>query len=297
MLKTKYLFLPSSALNLYSMKKILTLLLIGSISRLYLCAQEEHKEAFQQIDLSHHFNDAQGCFVLYDLKQDTYQMYQPDQCQQRFSPCSTFKIPNSLIALQTGVADDVQFKLRWDSIRTPAQPWMYEKEPFMYWPRDHTLQSAIKYSVVWYYQELARRIGMERMNDYLQQMDYGNQDASSAIDRFWLCGSLKISAKEQVDFLKKFYMHELSGFSVANMKAVKEIIRYESNDRFRLYGKTGGGDCMPRKVIGWYVGWVETDDNTYLFAMNMLADDFSAFDQNRRIEVTRKVLQELNIIY
>jgi len=278
------------------MKKILILLLIGVLSGLYLCAQEDRGEIFQQIDLSQHFKNVDGCFVLYDLKQESYQMYQPDQCHQRFSPCSTFKIPNSLIALETGVADDVQFKLPWDSIRTPAQPWMFDREPFKYWLQDHTLQSAIKYSVVWYYQEIARRVGADRMNQYLQQINYGNNDASSAIDRFWLCGSLKISAKEQVDFLKKFYTHELSGFSAANMKAVKDIILYESVDNHRLYGKTGGGNCMPRKVIGWYVGWVETDDNTYIFAMNMLADDFSAFDQNRRIEVTRKVLKELNII-
>jgi len=121
-------------------------------------------------------------------------------------------------------------------------------------------------------------------------------DASSAIDRFWLCGSLTISAKEQVCFLKKFYTNELPGISIANMKAVKKIMHYESSEHFKLYGKTGGGDCMPRKVIGWYVGFVETDDNTYIFAMNMLANDFSTFANNHRIEVTKQVLQELDII-
>ncbi len=278
------------------MNRLFTLLLVGCFSYYSLSAQENSVDNPHQIDLSPLFTGVEGCFVLYDLNADVWQMYQPDQCQQRFSPCSTFKIPHSLIALETGVADGVQFTLPWDSLRTPAQAWMQEREPFKHWLQDHTMQSALKYSVVWYYQELARRIGADRMNHYLQLMAYGNRDASSGIDRFWLCGSLRLSAIEQVNFLKKFYTYALPGFSVANMEVVKTMLLYESTDGYQLYGKTGGGDCMPGKVIGWYVGFVETESHTYLFAMNMLAAAFSDFDNNRRIELTKSVLMQLGVI-
>ena len=173
---------------------------------------------------------------------------------------------------------------------------MYNAAPFKYWMQDHTLRTAIKNSVVWYYQELARRIGNEDMTQLLGQIDYGNNDISSGIDNFWLCGSLKISANEQIEFVKKLYLNQLSGFSDKSQEIAKDIILYETTDNYKLFGKTGGGKCVDNKVIGWYVGFVETNSSTYIFAMNLIVDEFSDLGNNLRIEMTKEILKELRII-
>src|SRR2546425_3181427 len=110
-------------------------------------------------DLSVFFGGRAGCFVLYDAHADSYIRYNPKGCAERFTPCSTFKIANSLIALQTGVATGPEFSLQWDGVARPIAPWN----------RDHNMRSAFSNSVVWYYQEIARRIGPERMADYVRR--------------------------------------------------------------------------------------------------------------------------------
>src|SRR5690606_26270393 len=125
--------------------------------------------------------------------------------QTRFLPASTFKIPNSLIALETGIASGADFALAWDSTAVPPQPWW----PDAWRQPEQTLRSAFQHSVVWYYQELARRIGEERMATYVAQFDYGNHDIGGGIDQFWLDGALRISPMEQVAFLQRFYQGDL----------------------------------------------------------------------------------------
>ncbi|HUC20875.1 MAG TPA: penicillin-binding transpeptidase domain-containing protein, partial [Candidatus Polarisedimenticolaceae bacterium] len=104
-------------------------------------------------DLSSYFKGTNGAFVVYDLKNDRYVRYNPRRCRQRFSPKSTFKIPNSLIGLETGVIRDAEFVIPWNREKYPPADW--SQEPFIHWPQDHTLRSAIRYSVLWYYRELA----------------------------------------------------------------------------------------------------------------------------------------------
>nr|WP_319398379.1 penicillin-binding transpeptidase domain-containing protein [uncultured Carboxylicivirga sp.] len=250
----------------------------------------------KEVEIARLFNGTQGCIVISKFDNSEIYYFNKDQCQQRFSPCSTFKIPNSLIALQTGVASGTDFVIQWDSIRNPHEDWMDEAEPFKYWCKDQTMESALKYSVVWYYQEIARRIGEQRMEQAINDLKYGNQDISSALDRFWLCGSMQISAIEQIAFLRRFYNEKLSGFSRENIDAVKEIMLYEKTDDYKLYGKTGGGKCWPDQVVGWYVGFVETPRGPYVFAMNMLAKDFKQFSNNRRQEVVKQIFKVLGYI-
>jgi len=272
-----------------SIKRVLYVLII-TIWTPSLFAQQN------EIKIAKLFDGANGCFVLSKFDNSEHYYFNKEQCQKRYAPCSTFKIPNSLIALQTGVATGTDFTIQWDSIRDPREPWMQEKEPFKYWCQDQTMQRALKYSVVWYYQELARRIGAQQMQKALNDLDYGNKDISSALDRFWLCGSLQISAMEQTEFLRRFYNEKLNGFSKDNIRKVKEIMLYEEGDGYQLFGKTGGGNCQPGKVIGWYVGFVETKKGPYVFAMNMLVDDFSRLDGNRRIETVKEILKILGYI-
>jgi beta-lactamase class D len=155
------------------------------------------------IDLKQYFGEFEGGFSVYNIKNGEYSQYNSEHCQKRYSPCSTFKIPNSLIGLETGVAADSDFVIQYDSLLHPRNERMLNTVPFKYWFQDLSMKAAFKCSCVWYYQELARRIGTERMDAHIKLMNYGNNDISNGIDNFWLCGSLQISINEQIDFLKK----------------------------------------------------------------------------------------------
>lgn len=281
-------------LNERVMRKIFFLLF--SFASFNLIAQDVKLENNIQLLNLDSFNGFNVCFVLYDIKKDEYRKYNDSISAIRYSPCSTFKIANSLIGLESAVAENEDYLIKYDSLKNPSEPWMHSVEPFKYWMQDHTMRTAFKYSVVWYYQELARRIGKENMTRLLEQINYGNNNISSGIDNFWLCGSLKISANEQVEFLKRLYSNQLLGFSNKSQEIVKDIMLYETTDNYKLYGKTGGGNCWKDKVIGWYVGFVETNSSTYIFAMNIIVNDFSELGNNLRIEMTKEILKELKII-
>jgi beta-lactamase class D len=212
-------------------------------------------------DLGDFFQGNEGAFVLFDSAGGRYIRYNPPRCADRFLPASTFKILNALIGLETGVIPDADYVIAWDGTRYPIASWN----------RDHTLGTAIRYSVVWYFQELARRVGRERMQSCVAAAEYGNADISGEIDSFWLEGGLRISADEQVEFLKRLYAGELP-FSERSTDIVKEIIVLETSNAYTLSGKTGS---VQRTVVftGWFVGYLETGNNVYFFAANMESDD------------------------
>src|SRR5215475_2228442 len=189
-------------------------------------------------ELSSLFKGIKGAFVLYDLKSNRYVRYNEQRCQARFSPKSTFKIPNSLIGLETGVIRDAEFVIQWDREKYPPQP-NWTPDQLVNWGKDQTLRSAIKYSVVWYYRELALRVGEQQMKKYVTAFDYGNKDVSGGVDNFWLNNRLKISANEQVEFLKAFYSGRLP-VSQRSTEIVKDILVFEKTPAYTLSAKTGG---------------------------------------------------------
>lgn len=253
-------------------------------------------QSIDTVDLQTLFGNFEGGFSVYDLKANKYIQYNTAHCKERFSPCSTFKIPNSLIGLESGVIPDTGFIIKYDSNILPKDSFRLANVPFKYWYQDLSLNRAFKYSCVWYYQELARRVSQERMKKLVNALDYGNKDISSGLDTYWLCGSMQISINEQIEFLKKLYLHKLNEFSNRSIDAVKSIMLYETTPDYKLYGKTGGGDCLDNKFIGWYVGFVETDSGPKIFAMNVLVNNFDDLKFNYRIELTKKILKELKII-
>jgi beta-lactamase class D len=253
-------------------------------------------QTIDTVDLKSYFGGHPGGFSVYSFKSNRYIQYNIEHCKKRLSPCSTFKIPNSLIGLETGIVPDSGFVIKYDSLLHPKDTALLNTEPFKFWFQDLSLKMAFKYSCVWYYQELARRIGPERMAKYVNLLDYGSKDISSGEDTFWLCGSLQISINEQIEFLKKLYMHRLNGFSEKSITTVKGIMLYESTPQYKLYGKTGTGDCFEDKLLAWYVGFVETDEGVSVFAMNIIVDNFDELKNNYRIELTKTVLRELKII-
>jgi beta-lactamase class D len=244
-------------------------------------------------DLSQFFKDTTGAFVLYDLNHNSYVRYNAARCRERFSPKSTFKIPNSLIGLETGVIRDAEFVIPWNrQLYPPQSDW--DQEPFNHWAQDQTLRSAIKYSVVWYYKELAKRVGNSKMRRYVKAFNYGNQKITGGIDNFWLNNSLKISADEQVEFLKRFYQGKLP-VSQRSTEIVKDILVLENTPDYKLSGKTGGGAVAAGRFIGWLVGYVETKGNVAFFALNVDGPDFASIS-NRRRELAHEILGALGYI-
>lgn len=225
--------------------------------------------------------NVEGSFLLYDQKQSRYLAYNTARCRTRFSPASTFKIFNSLAALETGVIADENEVIAWDSVQRDIKEWN----------QDHTLRSGIKYSVVWLYQELARRIGREKMQAYLDSVGYGNHTIGNKVDMFWLDGSLRISQEEQIDFLRKLHRNELP-FSQRSIDIVKDIMTLEETPRWIYRGKTGWA-LRDSINTGWFVGYLERGDDVWFFATNI------EMDGNRtlatRQEITRTILKKLNL--
>jgi len=225
-----------------------------------------------------------GGFVLYDLKRNQTVRYNPERCATRFIPASTFKIMNALVGLETGVIPDADYVIKWDGTHYEIPEWN----------RDHTLRTAMQNSVVWYYQELARRVGKEKMQQYVDAVGYGNRDISGQIDSFWLDGGLRISPDEQVDFLKRLYQGKLP-FAARTMDTVKEILVLEKTASYTLSVKTGWAQRVSLQ-IGWWVGYVETQGNVVIFANNFESGSPDAKFGPAREEITRSILRELGLI-
>lgn len=225
----------------------------------------------------------EGAFVLYDLGADTYVRHDPERAARRFIPASTFKIFNSLVALETGVLADENEIIRWDGV---DRGWEM-------WNRDHSMRSAFPVSAVWFYQEVARRIGEERMREWIARAGYGNGDLGGGIDTFWLTGDLRISPEEQVIFLRRLYQDQLP-FSPRSMRIVREVMYIEGNESYTLRGKTGWGR-LDGANYGWLVGYVERGDNVYFFATSF--EGRGDLDVRRAQQtITRGILGELGLL-
>lgn len=227
--------------------------------------------------------DTNATFVLYDMQKEKLIIHNQARAQKRYTPASTFKIANSLIGLETKTVKSVDEPL----------PYIGPENPFIAsWKEDMGLRKAITISNVPIYQELARRIGFERMKHYLKSFEYGNADTGEIIDRFWLDGPLDISTLEQVEFLKKLAEEQLP-VSKEAQKDVKQILLLESADDYKLYGKTGWQNA-PGNGIGWFVGWIENSHGSYVFALNM--DMTGANDAPKRISLTKDCLFALGLL-
>ena len=154
------------------------------------------------------------------------------------------------------------------------------------------LREAIKLSNVPIYQELARRIGLKRMQEHLSLIHYGNEKIGTQIDRFWLDGPLEISALEYVEFLTKLVQKELP-YPDKIQTSVHDILILEQEKGWKLYGKTGWQNA-PDEGVGWFVGWLEQHGNLYIFALNI--DIVNTEDAQKRIALTKACLSSLGLL-
>lgn len=225
-----------------------------------------------------------GCFELLDCETGKYVFrYNPEQCAKRLPPQSTFKIFNSLAGLDCGVLKDANHKMKWDGRKYQMEPWNH----------DQTLASAMSNSVVWYYQKVAQDIGEERMKKYIQSAHYGNDDISGGITQFWLNNSLKISADEQVDFIRRFYAGDLP-FSKRSIDIVKEITELKTTPKGELHGKTGSQGQGDKLVMGWFIGYVVHEGHPYAFATNIEGTDRTWGRKAR--EITENILVKAGLL-
>ena len=229
------------------------------------------------------FQGYQGSFVLYDMNRDRWDIYNKEGAAARYSPDSTYKIYNALFALESGIITPESSGLSWDG----------SAYPFDSWNRDQDLDSAMKNSVNWYFQALDAALCADNVGRYLEQISYGNQDISGGVTRYWLESSLKISPAEQVELLVDFYKNDFK-FSQKNIQAVKDSIFITAEDGYRLYGKTGTGNIEGENKNGWFIGYAETDSNTYFFAANLQAD--ANADGSHAAQISLDILKSLDIL-
>ncbi len=246
-----------------------------------------NNDKYIEKDFSIKFNniDSAGSILIYDMNNDIYTVYNKEQSEARLSPASTFKIYNALFALESGVASNIDHKIEWNRRVHYYKPWN----------KTHTLESAIEDSVVWYFEEIARKIGLTRMEIYLKSINYGNNNLSPQIDKFWLNGGLEISPKEQILLLRKLYNLQLP-FSDNSQQLVKQMITLEEKPNYTISGKTGLL-IKGNYYYGWFVGYVETETNVYIFA-TLIQKNKSEFtwELNEAKVLTKDILIELNIV-
>ena len=257
------------------------LLLIVSCSGLkYL----ERKATLLDLKSQYDAVGATGTFLLHDPVKNQYFVYNQGNADSLYSPASTFKIVNSIIALEIGIVDKVTDTTKWDGVIRDVKEWN----------KDTDMKSAFKNSTVWYYQSLAKKIGVVNMQKWLDSLSYGMISQIKSIDKFWLNGELKISPQQQLDFLERLANKKLP-LSSKTYEALEEIMLREIRGTDLLFGKTGWGFSI--KDIGWFVGYVRTRDGVYTFVNFMLSSnaDRTKFP-SARINITHNVLRNQGII-
>ena len=239
-------------------------------------------ENISYVDFSKYFGKYEGSFVLYDLENDIWSIHDIEHATLRVAPDSTYKIYDALFGLEEGVITPEDSFIAWNG----------KNYPFETWNSDQTLQSAMTSSVNWYFQAIDEQLASTNIRNYIQQIGYGNENVSGRLSTYWLESSLKISPVEQVKLLTKLQNNSL-GFSSKNINAVKDVICLSSSDAGTFYGKTGTGRVDGQDVNGWFIGYIETADNTYFFATNIGAD--SDATGGNATEITMSILSDMNI--
>ncbi|RYU81604.1 class D beta-lactamase [Hymenobacter persicinus] len=227
--------------------------------------------------------DLQGSFLLLDARTGRYAAYNPARCRQGFLPASTFKIPNTLIGLETGAIRDTAEVCRWDGV--PRR--------FPQWNQNMSMAQALRVSCVPCYQQLARRVGAARYGQWLPRLRFGRMQVTPAtVDTFWLAGSSRITQFEQIDFLRRLQRGALPVTS-RNQEITQALLVLARGPGWTLRGKTGW-TMQAGRDNGWFVGWVEQRGRACFFALNAEPRRGAAtnkFIQGRRA-VTEQILRQ-----
>jgi beta-lactamase class D len=226
-----------------------------------------------------------GAFVVRRTGEPVYVVAFPDLARTAFVPASTFKIPNTLIGLETGVIADEAFALPWDGVRREIEAWN----------RDQDLTSAMAESTVWYYQEVARRVGLERMREWVSRLGYGNAEIGSRVDAFWLEGPLAITPLEQVEFIERLTAGRLP-VSARSTSILRRVVPTRAVGGATLHAKTGTfvGDGESH---AWLVGWVERGGaDVACFALLVEGEGARAPSREMRWDLAARLLEAAGVV-
>lgn len=264
------------------MKKIFLIINIFFI----FIPQLKATEFFENDEIKYIFKNQNinGTLVIYDLKKDVFIGYNKKRAEQQFYPASTFKIFNSLIGLETESVRDVEEVFyKYDGKKVFLESWA----------KDSNLKYAIKVSQVPAYKELAKKIGLKSMKENIEKLNYGNKNIGTKVDSFWLHGPLKISAFEQINLLTLLAQKKLP-YNIKHQEEIADITILEKGKDYVLHGKTGWATNNIEIPVGWFVGWLETSDNIFIFATNI--DNPTAELLSKREEIVKESFKKLNIL-
>ena len=265
-----------------------SLVLFALISLLFSCSSNNVDE---DKSLEKYFNENKvaGCFGLYNNATNQFTFYNKKRfTDSSYLPASTFKIVNSLIGLQTGVISNDSMVIKWDGVQRRVADWN----------KDLTMYDAFRVSAVPYYQEVARRIGKDRMEYWMDTVNYGagSKDTAfqikTAIDTFWLDNTLKLTPDEELGLVKMLYFDQLPFFKTYQEK-VKKAMLFENETTYRLAYKTGWGKKENGDHLAWIVGWVEENNHPYFFVLNFESPDINADIPAIRMKILKGILKQL----
>lgn len=230
-------------------------------------------------------NKVDGCFALLNNNTGNFTIYNLSRYRDSaFLPASTFKIVNALIGLQTGKISDDSMVIKWDGVARRPE-----------WDKDLTMYQAFRVSAVPYFQEVARRIGKDTMQFWLDSISYGSKTIKTRIDSFWLDNSLKITPDEQLGLVKRLYFNQLPFYTV-NQETVKKAMLFEDKPEYKLSYKTGWGVRENGNQLGWILGYIEENKHPYFFVLNLESPDKNLDMVNVRMNILKGILSQLGFM-
>jgi len=266
----------------------ISIIVVALISFLCSCSSNNVEE---DKSLGKYFteNNVTGCFGLYNNATNQFTFYNKKRfTDSSYLPASTFKIVNSLIGLQTGVITNDSMIIKWDGVKRNIEAWN----------KDLSMYEAFRVSAVPYYQEVARRIGKERMEQWMDSIHYGAGPKDTvfrirtAVDSFWLDNTLKLTPDEELGLMKLLYFNQLPFFKTYQ-ETVKKAMLFENETTYRLSYKTGWGRTEKGNHLAWVVGWIEENNHPYFFVLNFESADPNADIPTIRMKILKGILTQL----
>lgn len=245
-----------------------------------------------ETDWSGYFNGLQGAAVVYDASASRYMIYNPELADTRRSPCSTFKIVSSMLAIENGILEP----------DTSTHAWSGEIFWNEDWNKDIAFEEAFRTSCVWYFREVIDEMGPEMVQEGLDRLAYGNCDISDwegrlntnnnnrALTGFWLESSLLISPREQTQVMERIFGPD--SFCTEQTKNVlMDVMLVEEPEEtaVQIYGKTGMGKAEGVVVDAWFTGFARSTEGNLYFCIYLGQTD----DGNVSSAVAREIAVRL----
>lgn len=256
--------------------------------------EEQTEPIVVETDWSYYFDGINGAAVIFDTTENCYQIYNPELADTRRSPCSTFKIISSLIALENGII----------KVDDSTREWSGEIFGIEEWNRDIDFSDAFHSSCVWYFRQVIDEIGQQAMQEELNRLEYGNADISDweglntgnsnpALTGFWLESSLLISPKEQAEVMENIFngKSEYSEQTIDQLEQVMLLPEQKETD-ITIYGKTGMGKVQGIVVDSWFTGFADSADKRISFCVYLGESDGKDVSSAKAREIAMEIMSD-----